>query len=111
MNQDKIYIVIGSFSSWDSQYTRTFRAFYKMEDAQDYVEKANRVLTAMSNHIAEAFNKTDLVFDEDLDSDEMSRALKEYEETDAYKKSLNVWGAHQNLEEFNRCYVEELEIK
>lgn len=111
MVKDKVYIAIGSFSSWDSHYIRVLRAFYKMEDAQQYSEKANRVLKAMSNHIAEAFKKTDLEFEEDLDSNEISRALDEYEKTDTYQKALSIWSAHQNLEEFNRCYIEELEIK
>jgi hypothetical protein len=110
MNPDKIYIVIGSFSSWDSKYTRVFRAFYSKEDAEKYVVKADRVLGAMSKHIEEAFNRTNPDFDEDLSGDELSKAMDDYEETDEYNKALAIWGAHQNLEEFNRCSIEELKI-
>lgn len=108
--KEKVFIVSGSFSDWDDYHTRIFKAFHNIEDAEKYVEKANRILQAMSKHIEEAYKNTDLEFDEDITSEEMSKALDEYEETDEYKKALAVWGAHQNLQRFNECYIQEIEI-
>lgn len=110
-DKEKVFIVSGSFSDWDDYHTRIFKAFHKIEDAEKYIEKANIILKAMSNHIAEAYKNLDLDFDdEDITSEEMSKYLKEYEQTDKYKKALAIWGAHQSLERFNECYIQEIEI-
>lgn len=90
---EKIFLVTASFSSWDSYHTRNLKAFYKREDADEYAKKADRVLGAMSDHVAKAFSDTD---DED---------------SPTYHRSLAIWSAHTNLEEFNRCSIEEIGIK
>jgi hypothetical protein len=88
-----IFLVTASFSSWDSYHTRNLKAFYKREDADLYAKKADRVLGAMSDHIAKAFSDAD---DED---------------SPTYNLSLNTWSAHSNLEEFGQCSIEEIRIK
>ncbi len=103
MENKIIYIVLGSFSSWDDYHTRIFKAFYKKEDAEKYVEKANRILKAMANHIAEASKKTSMDFDS---FDE----YEEFENTDEFKKALAIWSAHSSLQEFNECKIEEVSI-
>jgi hypothetical protein len=92
--ENKIYIVKGSFSSYDDYRMEIFKAFYKKEDAEKYVEKAERVLKAMSEHIADSFKKTRTL-------DETSKE---------YALALDIWSEHQNLEEFNRCFIEEVTI-
>lgn len=112
-NIQKIYIVKASFSSWDSYYERSIRAFYKIEDAEKYVEKANRVLGAMSSHIDKATemrNLDNIIFD-GLSHDEILEKLDEIENSAEYIKALQIWDAHSNLEEFNKCKIIELEIK
>lgn len=112
MNQQKIFIVSGSFSSWDDYHTRIFKAFYNKEDAEKYAEKADRILKAMANHIAEANYKTNIEFEneDDMTIEEMSKAMDDYEQTDTFKKALAIWSAHQNLDEFNQCHIEEITI-
>jgi hypothetical protein len=90
---EKIFLVKASFSSWDSHYNRNLKAFHKKEDADEYITKADRVLGAMSEHVARAFKNTD---DED---------------SPTYLLSMNQWAAHSNLGEFNRCMIEEIEIR
>jgi hypothetical protein len=90
---EKIFLVTASFSSWDSHHARNLKAFYKREDADEYANRADRVLGAMRDHIAKAFSDTD---DED---------------SPTYHLSLDIWSAHSNLEEFNRCSIEEIGIK
>ena len=103
MNQQKIFIVSGSFSSWDDYYTRIFKAFYNKEDAEKYAEKADRILKAMADHIAEASKKTSIDFDPFDD-------YEEFENTDEFKKALDIWSAHSSLQEFNNCQIEEITI-
>ncbi len=59
-NQQKIFIVLGIFSSWDNYHTRIFKAFYNKEDAEKYVEKADRILKKMFDYIEGAFKKTSI---------------------------------------------------
>lgn len=101
--KNKIYIVIGSFSSYDSGYERNLKAFSLEEDAVKYSEKADRVLGEMSKHIESAFRKTSPPDEDDISYDE-------YEQTDEYKLALNIWAFHHNLEEFNKCKIQELEL-
>jgi hypothetical protein len=90
-----IFIVQASFGSWDDAYTRVLKAFFTKEDADRYVAKADKILTAMSEHIAEAFTKT----------------RYEHKQTPEYQKALDTWGAHTDMENFNRCFIEEIEIQ
>jgi hypothetical protein len=110
-DKEKVFIVSGSFSDWDDYHTRIFKVFHNIEDAERYVEKANRILKAMSDHIAEAYNNTDIDFDdEDITIEEADKLCYEYEQTYKFKKDLAIWGAHQNLQRFNNCYIQEVEI-
>ena len=97
--KNKVYIVIGTFSNYDSGYERNLKAFSSREDAIKYSEKANRVLGEMSKHIARAFEKTK----DDINYDE-------YEQTQDYQLALNIWAFHHNLEEFNKCMIQEIEL-
>lgn len=92
---NKIYIIIGDFSRWDSHYKRVLRAFYNKEDAEKYVEKANRVLGAFSKYVQDANESTD----------------KFEEDSIEYLLYLNIWSYHSEFEEFNKCSIEEIEIK
>jgi hypothetical protein len=107
---DKIYLAYASFKDWDCYNVRLLKAFYKQKDAEKYVKKANRVLKLMSNHVLDAFNKTDVDIDDDIDFEELSKLSDEYEQTETYKRALNIWAAHSNLEGFNECYIEEITV-
>jgi hypothetical protein len=113
MKPEKIYVVSGTFSSWDDYHTRIFKAFYNKEDAEKYKQKADRILKAMANHIAEALNRTKLEFGDDNTGSfkEMWEAIEEYEKTDEFKLALDIWNGHSGLESFNRCKIEEIIIK
>lgn len=108
---NKIHIIVGDFSSWDSHYTRNICAFYSREDAEKYIEKANRILKNFSKYVQDAFDRTKLEFEEDTSHEAMVMLLKEYEKTEKYQYALSVWGAHSDFQEFNHCYIEEVEIK
>lgn len=112
METIKIYVVSGTFSDWDDYYTRIFKAFYNKEDAEKYKQKADRILKAMTNHIAEAFEKTKLKFDDNNMGSfkEMWQAIEEYEKTDEFKLALDIWSGHSNLKSFNQCKIEEIDI-
>jgi hypothetical protein len=111
MNKQTIFIVEASFGSWDDAHTRVLKAFFTKEDAEQYVTKAERVLTAMSKHITEAFAKTRLEYTENMSYEEYSAAVDVYEQTSEYNKALDIWTAHTYLESFNRCFICEIEIR
>ena len=110
MGSQIIFIVNASFLSWDDAHTRILKSFFNKEDADRYVEKADRILTAMSKHVSEAFTKTRLEYAEDMSYEEYSAAVEDYEQTEDYQRSLNIWAAHSDLQSFNRCYITEVEI-
>jgi hypothetical protein len=109
---DKIYLVYASFKYWDIYNVRLLKAFKKQENAKKYIEKANRVLRLMSNHVSDAFNKTNIHINDysDINVEELLKLSDEYEQTETYKKALNIWSAHSELEGFNECYVEEITV-
>ena len=106
-----IFIVEASFGSWDDAYTRVLKAFFTKEDAEQYVAKADKILTAMSEHIAEAFAKTRLDIDKFTTYEEYVVESEIHEQTPEYQKALDIWSAHTDFEGFNRCFIEEIEIR
>jgi hypothetical protein len=93
MEKSKIYLAVVSFGSHDSQYTRNIKAFQVKEEAQAYVKKADRVFEAMKSHVRLAREN-----------------IRELEYSPGYMTALNIWSAHMEFGEFNRIYVEEMEI-
>ena len=106
-----IFIVEASFGSWDDAHTRVLKAFFTKEDADRYVAKADRILTAMSEHIAEAFAKTRLDIDKFTTYEEYIVESEIHEQTPEYQKALDIWSAHTDFEGFNSCFIEEIEIQ
>lgn len=106
-----IFLVKASYSSWDSHHIKVLKAFYNDVDAQAYVAKAERILTAMSEHIAEAYQKTKPKGFYDVPYEEMAQIMDEYKQTPEYLKALDIWSVHTDLEEFNSCFIEEIEIR
>jgi hypothetical protein len=106
-----IFLVKASYSSWDDHHIKVLKAFYNDIDAQTYADKAERILTAMSEHIAEAFQKTKPKGLDGMSYEEMAQIMDEYEQTPEYLKALDVWSVHTDLEEFNCCFIEEIEIR
>jgi hypothetical protein len=108
-----IFIVEASFGSWDDAYTRVLKAFFTKEDAEQYKAKAERVIRAMSKHVTEAFTKTKTKFKRlDYDSsDEYWAAVDKYEQTPEYQIALSTWSAHADFQGFNKCSIEEIEIR
>jgi hypothetical protein len=106
-----IFLVKASFSSWDDHHVRTLKAFYNDTDAQAYKSKAERVFTAMSKHIKEAFHKTNPEYREGMSYEELSETMYEHEQTPEYQKALDIWSAHTDFEGFNRCFLQEIEIQ
>ena len=106
-----IFIVEASFGSWDDFYTRVLKAFFTKEDAEQYVAKAERVIGAMSKHVKNAIAKTRLKYTENMPYEEFSAAVDAYEQTPEYQTALNIWSAHTGMESFNRCSIEEIEIR
>jgi predicted ArsR family transcriptional regulator len=106
-----IFLVKASYSSWDDHHIKVLKAFYNDIDAQVYSTKAERILKAMSEHIAEAWRKTKPEYKDDISYEEMAQIIDEYEQTSEYLKALDVWSAHTDLEEFNCCFIEEIEIR
>jgi hypothetical protein len=105
MNQQKIFIVSGSFDSYDDKYTRIFKAFYSKEDAEKYAEKADRILKAMVTHINESRKIVSRSFSNMSDEE-----FTIFEKTEEYNIALNMYCAHPELSEFNHCYIEEITI-
>jgi hypothetical protein len=106
-----IFIVEASFGSWEDAHTRVLKAFFTKEDADRYVAKADKILTAMSEHIAEAFAKTSLDSGKFITYEEYVEASEMYEQTPEFQKALDIWCAHSEMENFNRCFIEEIEIR
>lgn len=113
MDKQKIYIIQASFSSYDSHYFRTIKAFFRREDAEKYIIKANRVLGEMSIHIDKAtrMRKIDDELFIGLSYEEIKVRLDEIESSEEYLKALAIWDAHSNIEEFNECKIIEIEIQ
>jgi hypothetical protein len=106
-----IFIVEASFGSWEDAHTRVLKAFFTKEDADRYVAKADKILTAMSEHIAEAFAKTSLDSGKFITYEEYVIESEIYEQTPEYQKALDIWSAHSEMENFNRCFLQEIEIR
>lgn len=106
-----IFIVEASFGSWDDAHTRVLKAFFNKEDAEQYVTKADKILTAMSEHIAEAFSKTILDSGKFTTYEEYVVESEIYEQTPEFQKALDIWSAHTDMENFNQCFIEEIEIR
>lgn len=106
-----IFIVEASFGSWDDAYTRVLKAFFTKEDAEQYVTKAERVIEAMSKHVAAADAKTKLEYTGRKSNEEYWAARDAFEQTPEYQKALDIWCAHTDFEGFNRCFIEEIEIQ
>ena len=106
-----IFIVQASFGSWEDAHTRVLKAFFTKEDADQYVAKADRILTAMSEHIADAFAKTSIDSGKYMTYEEYVEASEIYEQTPEFQKALDIWSAHTDMENFNRCFIEEIEIQ
>ncbi len=108
----KIYIVIGTFSSWDSYNERVLKAFNSNEDAIKYSDKANRILKEFAEHIGKVNGMQE--YDEekhgDMSPQEVIEQFVEIEETKEYKVALNIWNCHSNLDEFNKCKIQEVEL-
>lgn len=107
-----VYVVLGTFSSWDSYHERNLKAFKDKDEADEYVVKANRVLANMSNHIAKLQELQDLDKEEydDMSVDEIMDAQDKIEETEEFKLAIKVWGFHRGLQEFNECKIDEIEL-
>jgi hypothetical protein len=108
-----IFIVEASFGSWEDAHTRVLKAFFTKEDADRYVAKADKILTAMSEHIADAFAfaKTSLDSGKFITYEEYAEASEIYKQTPEFQKALDIWGAHTDMENFNRCFIQEIEIQ
>lgn len=108
MKQEKIYVVSGIFSNSDDYRTKIFKAFYNKEDAEKYVQKADRILKAMVKHIVEMARIAWTYYDDiaDMTQEEM----RKYEKSDELTTALNIWSAHSNLHSFNKCRIEEIKI-
>lgn len=114
LNQNTIYIVIGKFSSWDSYHERNLKSFKRKEDAEKYVDKANRVLTKFSSHIATSYNMEQSIKDSiktEKDMETYHERIKELYNSDKFKWAEKLEMCHSRLEEFNECYIQELELK
>jgi hypothetical protein len=111
MSKQTIFIVEASFGRWEDAYTRVLKAFFTKEDAEQYVAKAERVIGAMAKHVAAANAKTRLEYIKNMPYEEYSAAVDAYVQTPEYQTALNIWCAHSEMENFNRCSIEEIEIK
>lgn len=108
-----VYIVIGTFSNWDSYHERNLRAFYDMETAEKYAEKANRILKAMSQHIAKMniMQYLDRPEYEDMEVKDIIAAQDLIADSAEFKLAVKVWSAHMHIQEFNECKIQEIKIQ
>jgi hypothetical protein len=110
---NKVYVVVGTFSDWDDYSERNLKAFIKKECAENYVEKANRVLGAMSKHIKKLQNlqRLDKPEYDGLSVEEILDRQDKLEETVEFKLALKIWGCHWKLRDFNECKIQEIELR
>jgi len=110
--ENKIYLVKGDFGSWGMHHTRNLKAFNNKEKAEKYVEKANKILSNFSYHLEKMYrleeerNKSFI----DMTEEEIEIAYGEIEETPEYKNASVIYHCHWNLQEFNECKIEEIEL-
>lgn len=103
----KIYLVKYSSGEYDAYHEHNVKAFSNEEDANNYVNKWNRILNKWDTYLSDQFKEISSRADEGLKT---TKDLEKWHEVMGEYQNSWMYDRHCTMEDFSPAWIEEIEL-